>query len=267
MNCVYVDLKPNQQRILSNIAQGLGLQAQPLSQFVAKSSVGPIFFMGIAYGAGHLYKWCLKNNRDFYYIDHAYVLAGYNLSFEWMRITRNEFLYNKTCTSSAERHNRYFGHIRCKKFRGLKGKYILASAPSDGVEYVFPGSRSWFKHNLDILSKDLGLPVRIRPKRIQVRMDPYGQIREIRKNEVRPLAMDLADAACIFTYNSNLAVDAAIEGIPVYVNQRNAAWPISQQLGSIVEPDTDSWLASLLTHQFNSEEMLAGQILPILQSQ
>lgn len=258
MNCVYVDNKPNQKRILSNIAQGLGIEAVPLSSFNVNSSKGPIFFMGIAYGTNHLYKWCRANNRDFYYIDHAYVLAGYNENFEWMRITHNEFLCNSIGSYDIQRHQQYFSSIKCQSFRGIQGQYILASAPSDGVEYVFPGSKQWFKQYIHSIASSLGLPIRMRPKALQVNMNKYGQISEIRKNALNPLAQDLELAACVVTYNSNLAVDAALRGIPVFVHNRNAAWPISQSLDCIQEPNTEHWLPSLLQNQFNTNEMQQG---------
>jgi hypothetical protein len=62
-----------------------------------------------------------------------------------------------------------------------------------------------------------------------------------------PLRHDLADAWALVTHSSNVAVDAAIAGIPVFVAPTSAAAPIGRldlDIEAAVTPDRDHWLRS-----------------------
>lgn len=84
------------------------------------------------------------------------------------------------------------------------------------------------------------------------------------KTSTRPLAEDLADAACVVTYNSNTGVDAIIEGIPLYVADEGAmAYDIaSKELTSAFMPHpkiVEQWAHDLAYTQWTLAEMREGK--------
>jgi hypothetical protein len=84
----------------------------------------------------------------------------------------------------------------------------------------------------------------------------------VRDEKVRPLADDLRDCWAVVTHSSNVAVDAAIAGIPVFVRPTSAAAPIGRldlDLGIPVTPGRKRWLHSLASQQFSIAEMRSGE--------
>lgn len=84
------------------------------------------------------------------------------------------------------------------------------------------------------------------------------------KTSARTLQEDLADAACVVTYNSNTGVDAVLEGIPVYVADKGAmAYDVaSKELTSAFMPHEDTvrqWAYDLAYTQWTLAEMREGK--------
>lgn len=92
-----------------------------------------------------------------------------------------------------------------------------------------------------------------------LRQGPRG----IRK-DTGSLAEALAGAAQVVTYNSNTGVDAAVAGVPVYVdNEGSMAWPVGGQLVGDTEhaPDREAWAQKLAWRQWRLEEIASGEAL------
>jgi hypothetical protein len=86
-------------------------------------------------------------------------------------------------------------------------------------------------------------------------------IRVRSRDSTTPLARDLSDCYALVTHSSNVAVDAAIAGIPVFVEPTSAAVPIGRtdlELEEPVRPGRNRWLWSLASQQFSISEMHAG---------
>jgi len=80
---------------------------------------------------------------------------------------------------------------------------------------------------------------------------------------MRTLDEDLKNAWAVVSYNSNSAVDAAIKGIPVFVDDAGSmALDIANRDISLIEkpvmPQRDKWLYNLAYAQWNLEEMAHG---------
>jgi hypothetical protein len=81
------------------------------------------------------------------------------------------------------------------------------------------------------------------------------------RDSSRELAEDLADAWALVTHSSNVAVDAAIAGIPVFVEPMSAARPVGRldlHIAYALTPDRDHWLRSLASQHFTLAEMQDG---------
>jgi hypothetical protein len=77
----------------------------------------------------------------------------------------------------------------------------------------------------------------------------------------RPLADDLRDCWAVVTHSSNVAVDAVVAGIPVFVQPTSAAAPVGRtdlDLANPVTPGRDHWVRALASQQFTIAEMRNG---------
>ncbi len=52
-----------------------------------------VAFAGLLRGNAHILNMALRDNLNFYYIDHAYFNPGYKYP-NWMRVTKNGFVQN-----------------------------------------------------------------------------------------------------------------------------------------------------------------------------
>lgn len=82
-----------------------------------------------------------------------------------------------------------------------------------------------------------------------------------RDEKVRNLRDDLSNAWAVVTHSSNVAVDAVISGIPVFVQSTSAAAPVGRldlDLANPITPGRDQWLRSLASQHFTINEMKNG---------
>lgn len=97
---------------------------------------------------------------------------------------------------------------------------------------------------------------------VYARTQKLGRELRVRtRNETRPLARDLDGCWAVVTHSSNVAVDAAIAGIPVFVASTSAAAPVGRtdlDLANPVTPGRNHWLRSLASQQFTVAEMRDG---------
>lgn len=80
----------------------------------------------------------------------------------------------------------------------------------------------------------------------------------------KPLAHDLKNAWACVTFNSNSAVEAAIQGIPVFAfDEGSMVWPIcNKSFAKIESPemlDREQWLNDLSYTQWTMQEMKEGK--------
>ena len=81
---------------------------------------------------------------------------------------------------------------------------------------------------------------------------------------VQPLQDDFSNAHCVVTYNSNTAVEALLEGIPVFAHdQGSMCWQVANKSLISVDvpnrPDRNSWLNDLAYAQWTLQEMRNGE--------
>ena len=79
---------------------------------------------------------------------------------------------------------------------------------------------------------------------------------------LEPLAEALGKAHALVTHSSNVAIEAVVAGVPVFVSPSSAAAPMGLSDLSLIEtpvyPDRDQWLAHLAYCQFSFEEIRSG---------
>jgi hypothetical protein len=73
---------------------------------------------------------------------------------------------------------------------------------------------------------------------------------------------DLTDAWALVTHSSNVAVDAVLCGVPVFVAPTSPAAPVAnldlKTMKAPLMPQRGAWLASLLAQQFTLDEIRSG---------
>lgn len=180
-----------------------------------------------------------------FYLDNGYLKRGH-----FFRVTVNGEQIDGIGKGSEFRFHRMTVHLN-KKWR-KDGRYILICPPGD--EYMRCrglSRRGWFNATVSIISRNTDRPIRIRDKPQRGAQPP-------------PLADDLADAFAVVTYTSNVAIDALLAGVPVFVNGPSAARPMAEsdfaKIETPIYPDgRHEWARWLAANQWSEQELRAGK--------
>ena len=239
-------------------------------------NVDAVATLGILRGSGHLLKEAAKKNIDRYYIDHAYFCAGYNGDC-WLRISKNKHSVNYIKDVSNFRWENFFATKHCilpwKRF-DERGKNILVIPPTNAICWYF-NEYNWEKNILAKLKKHLSEEifknVRVRNKPNEPVVDRYGNYLGLQKNtKIKniPLEEDLNNASIVIAYNSQVALDATLKGIPVIVDQHNSCFGLSFKITDLnkglnnpdfdIEPNRLHLFKWLSYCQFNLNEIKSG---------
>lgn len=131
------------------------------------------------------------------------------------------------------------------------GRHILVAMPGEYYGCAIGLSmRRWSREIVRQLKQLTDRPIKVRNK-------PSPN----RRTSVRPLAADLKDAWALVTHSSNVAVDAVLAGIPVFVQPGSPAEPVGRvdlDIEHPATPDRVHWLQSLACQQFTLDEMRDG---------
>lgn len=237
------------------------------------SLVDVIVFAGMLRGEGLIYKYCKENNKNFIYIDHAYIDRGYDAGDshnEWMRLTYNSFTWSGYIEESNDRWENYFEKkYPLSPWNSNNGNKILVLPPSEATKALFPESVEWMENTLSEISKRTRLPIHIREKPDQpiVNLETNEVIDRKKFSHENTIEQDIMEAKLIVTFNSAVPVLGTIKGIPCYCSPQASAYPISINLDNIdnpPEPNRQSWLNQLVYHQYNTFEMKNGKVWEIL---
>jgi hypothetical protein len=122
--------------------------------------------------------------------------------------------------------------------------HIVVAEPSPTYK-AFHGIFDWTEKTRNELSKYTDRTLVIRPK-----------------DSDKSLQDDLKGAHALVTHGSISAVEAALLGYPVFVDESSAARFVGQtdlsKIESPVYPDRKGWVASMAYSQFNEEELIDG---------
>lgn len=109
----------------------------------------------------------------------------------------------------------------------------------------------WSKTMCEKLKRQTDRPVVVRSKESKI-----------------PLYSDLSDAHCLVTHGSIAAVEAAIMGCPVFVDQESAASHVGvvgfDDIEHPVYPERQPWLNSLSYSNFSEQEILNGAVWKLM---
>ena len=224
-------------------------------------------FYGILAGSGEIYKWCEKENRDFYFMDHGYFNNAHDHP-HWLRITKNGHTQTRLKNVPADRYEKYFK--REIKPWNKNGKDILLLPPTFAIENFFD-ARNWVTDTLQTLHNvtDRYVDVREKPYNPMIKQDRYGATVKVDRPTDNKGPIDWSQYHAVITFNSNTAIEALHNGVPVFCDCRaSAALPISETNFSKIETpkyeDRMPLFSSLAYSNFNMEEMSNGTAWRIL---
>lgn len=245
-------------------------------KFGFPKNIDAISVFGILRGTGKALLEAKKKGIDSYYFDHSYFDAGYKEN-HWVRICRNAHSMNYLKDSSPKRWLENFDRLyRIQNWikSNSKRKNILIIPPTSAICWYF-SCHEWLKELLDILKQKLNSKlfsyVKIRVKPNEPLVDINGNFLGIRNsNNIcdKSLQEDLDNSSIVIAYNSQVALEATIRGIPVIVSKNNACHSISFSLNDINsdlnnsiffnEPKRKKLFNWLSYNQFKLEELKNG---------
>ena len=238
--------------------------------------ISAIITLGILRGTGHLLHDVARKKIDRYYIDHAYFEPGYEGDC-WLRISKNKHTMNYIKQVSSFRWDKFFSDkykISPWKTFHERGKNILIIPPTNAISWYF-NEQNWENKILtdlrNYLPKETYKLIKIRVKPNEPIVDDKGNYLGIRQNKTIndvSLEEELNNASLVIAYNSQVALEATLRGIPVIVNQHNCCYSISFKLSDLEkgvnnpifdkEPDRINLFRWLSYCQFKFEEIKNG---------
>lgn len=178
----------------------------------------------------------------FFYIDHAYFNRGHGHAY---RITRNGYEAGPIRKCADDRLQAL--DVALQPWRKA-GREIIVCPPTDYFMKAHDCA-DWLEVALAQLKQITDRPIIIREK------PKPGET-------VVPLPQALSTAHALVTHSSNVAIEAACLGTPVFVSPTSAAASIGRTDLADVEkpvyPDRAPWLAHLAYNQFSFDEICDG---------
>ena len=234
--------------------------------------------LGILRGTGLALQSAASKGIDRYYIDHAYFNPGYD-GIGWLRISKNKHTMNYLPEAEVypDRWNANFStnnDVYDWRPRRARGDKILVLPPTHAVQWYF-NSYNWEDMIVDKLKQNLPASmhnlIRVRKKPNEPIVDKLGNLLRLEKQVSEdnvPLQQDLDDANIVIAYNSMVALQATMQGIPVITNQHNCCYPISYTFEDLFtdvnnpkfdqDPNRKKLVHWLSSCQFNNAEIQRG---------
>ena len=252
--------KPRTQRYVDAFVKGSGhgkiYQFRDLKTLPKEN----LTMYGILAGSGEVYKWCVKENRDFYFMDHGYFTNAHD-SPHWLRITKNKHCQNILQQRPTDRYEKHFKQD-IKPWH--KGEKILVLPPTNAIANFFDAT-DWLDYTIKILKQntDREIDVREKPYNPTIETDHVGATVKVDKPTVHKGNIEWNDYHATVTYNSNTMVASLTNGVPVFCDAINsAAAPISETDFSKIETpkygDRIALFSSLAYNNWTLQEMANG---------
>lgn len=204
----------------------------------------PFAVYGQTWGAERLLPKAIQTQRPFWTIDNGYWRPGRGSRAGYYRICYRSMtpVYLRDVTDLRGRRS----GVAMKPWRS-NGNHILFALP--GIEY---GRAMGLR--MDEWIWKTSHAMRTRTHRPIVRRDRSCQV---------PLSVHFQNCWAVVTHSSNVSVEAAIAGIPVFVAPDSSAAPVGNvDLNDLENPmmpgNRDAWWNSLMSQQFTPREMASG---------
>lgn len=179
----------------------------------------------------------------------------------------------KQLTSQGHNQQRFdnFG-LKLLPWRQQGSHVLIACQRPDSQQWAGkPKLESWLEHTVSLIQQQTDRPIAIRPH-------PRYPIKSLPKNcnllQPRSISgtyddfdikQSLRNAWCVINSNSNPAVDAVLQGIPIFVDSSSIAAPVGNLDWNQIEnpnmPDREQWAHDLAHSEFLLAEIESGEAI------
>lgn len=239
-----------------------------LANPIDKGAVYVIY--GILRGGEKILKKCMDHRIDYIYIDNAYLPHLRKIYFS---ITANSMQNTTFIPEEMVRFQRaqlLSTELVPQQDGPRKGKYVMVCPPSVQIASLM-NAQSWTASTVaQIRRLDPEVAVVVRPKD----KSAFAELEDLRRShgnvtlcKSNRFAEAAAKAICVCVYNSRVAVEAVIAGVPVYTSEQSIAHVLSQSPERITcpRPYDDETRRRFLEHvsqsQFTKNEIRKGTFL------
>ena len=243
-----------------------GSKILPYDQ-VLTSNATSVWLFGILRGTDLVYKHCVKNKIDFYFMDRPYWGVSRQPPY-FLRIVKNNHVKNFIEDRPDDRFKATFPYEIQPYHKN--GRKVLVCPPTNAIQQFF-NIPNWLDETLDTLRKhtDREIIVREKPYNPETYLDASGTMRTGENKTVSEKEkIDWREIHAVVTNNSAITVKALANGVPVFTDENNCAFPIAgHDLQEIEKPtyhDPRPLFYSLAYGQFNEKEMRNGTVSRIL---
>lgn len=208
---------------------------------------------GLQHGSLEILRAIMAAGEDYIFVDRAYFEGG--PGSQWFRVVPGAYQHHWITRNIGDRANA-LNLTRYLHPKRATGRHILLVPPSQAVRALF-GLRDWESLMRARLAACTDRPVDVS-----------------RKGDPRPLAARLKDCYAVVAWTSNVAVEAACAGVPVFVSEESAARPVGDWLGHmearIERPEFADerlpWVNGLAYGQWTLAEIASGETRDFISS-
>ncbi len=252
--------KPRTQRYMNAFVGGSGKGKMYNFRDLKQLPEEDLTMYGILAGSGEVYKQCLREKKNFYFMDHGY-FTNAHVAPHWLRITKNKHCQNLLQDRPTDRYEKHFKK-EIKPWN--KGKKIIVLPPTNAIANFF-NAEKWLDNTMDVLRQntDRQIDIREKPYNPIVAKDHVGATVKIETATKHQGEINWQDYHAMVTYNSNTLVASLENGVPVFCDPVNcAAAPISETDFSKIETpkygDRIALFSSLAYNNWTLQEMANG---------
>lgn len=262
MRLAYLSGNPVHDRVIRAFAEGCGAELRTFCQY-EPSEVAIIFGVRksrvpISWPRGEVFRQQREKNLDVVVLETGYVNRGdgedhhYAAGFNWIN-GRADFR-NKGMPDDRRRKLK----LELKPWRESGDHIVLCGqvpwdASVDHLDYM-----KWLSDAVDALRATI--------RRVVFRPHPKARLTPIPGFDysTEPLTVDLQNAHCVVSCNSNACVEGVIDGIPAIVTDEGSmVWEIaSRSLDDVDSPkmaDREQWANDLSYSQWTLDEFRSGE--------
>ena len=233
------------------------------------------FFWGLAGQNIRQITECQEQGLEWWYVDNGYIteqITRYpepiinNYDKTYFRICKGGIHTTELKEYDEKRLNTHFTDWQ-------SGEHILVCPSSPTVTYFINGKSQdeWINDTINTIKKytDREIIVREKPYNPEAQRGTDGKIHTgENSNKVPKEPIDWNDIHTVVTNNSAITIKALANGVPVFADSNNCAFPIAgKSLARIEQPvyeDPRPLFYSLAYGQFTGKEMADGTALRIL---
>lgn len=266
MRIAYLSGNPVHDRVITAFAEGCKAELRSFDQY-EPSDVAIIFGVRksrvpISWPRGEVFRQQREKNLDVVVLETGYINRGdgedhhYAAGFNWIN-GRADFRNKGMPSDRAHKLRKEYG-LRFLRWRE-KGEHIVLcgqvpwDASVDHLDYM-----KWLSDTVDAL--------RAINRRVVFRPHPKARLNPIPGFDysTEPLMVDLQNAHCVVSCNSNACVEGVIEGVPAIVTDEGSmVWEIASrsldEVGSPKMADREQWANDLAYAQWTIPELRSGE--------